>query len=180
MTNETAPLLEAATAKEESDGKWTLIFTRRFNHSIEDVWDALTIPEEVDQWAPYTPSRPLTATGEVTFTQDAGGGYVDTVAFEVTISERPRLLEYTMGQSVVRWELTADGQATSLTVQQTVPEAKWVSMGAAGWHICFDVLEHLLDGNPVGKRIGKTAMQYGWRDLNTGYASKFGTAAGGW
>src|SRR5947207_15489215 len=35
---------------------------------------------------------------------------------------------------------------------------------AAGWHICFDVLERLLAGEPIGRIVGPEAMKFGgWR-----------------
>jgi hypothetical protein len=48
-------------------------------------------------------------------------------------------------------------------------------MGAAGWHICFDVLDRLLAGQPIGRTVGPEAMKFGgWRRLNTEYAKQFG------
>ena len=48
-------------------------------------------------------------------------------------------------------------------------------MGAAGWHICFDVLERLLAGDPVGRIVGGDAMKFGWPRLHAEYARQFGT-----
>ena len=47
-------------------------------------------------------------------------------------------------------------------------------MGAAGWHICFDVLENLLAGDPVGRIVGGEAMRFGWPCLHAEYAAQFG------
>ena len=45
-------------------------------------------------------------------------------------------------------------------------------MGAAGWHICFDVLEQLLAGQPIGRIVGVEAMKLGgWQRLNAEYAN---------
>jgi hypothetical protein len=39
-------------------------------------------------------------------------------------------------------------------------------MGAAGWHICFDVLDHALSGTPIGRIVGPEAMKFGgWQRL---------------
>ena len=27
-------------------------------------------------------------------------------------------------------------------------DRRFIAMGAAGWHLCFDVLDHLLNGTP--------------------------------
>ncbi len=54
-------------------------------------------------------------------------------------------------------------------------------MGAAGWHICFDVLERLLAGRPIGRIVGAEAMKFGgWQRLNAEYAKQFGVETPGW
>ncbi len=50
-------------------------------------------------------------------------------------------------------------------------------MGAAGWHICLDVLTHSLDGKPLGRIVGAEAMKFEWPRLNTEYATQFGVEA---
>jgi hypothetical protein len=48
-------------------------------------------------------------------------------------------------------------------------------MGAAGWHIAFDVLDHPLSGTPIGRIVGPEAMKFsGWQRLNAEYAKQFG------
>ena len=54
-------------------------------------------------------------------------------------------------------------------------------MGAAGWHISFDVLDHLLSGTPIGRIAGVDAMKFaGWQRLNAEYAKQFGIEAPNW
>jgi hypothetical protein len=54
-------------------------------------------------------------------------------------------------------------------------------MGAAGWHICFDVLERLLARLPIGRIVGPEAMKFGgWQRLNAEYAKRFGVETPGW
>jgi len=37
----------------------------------------------------------------------------------------------------------------------------------AGWHISFDVLDHLLIGTPIGRIVASEAMKFGgWQRLN--------------
>jgi hypothetical protein len=48
-------------------------------------------------------------------------------------------------------------------------------VGAAGWHISFDVLERFLAGKPLGRIVGADAMKFaGWQRLNAEYARQFG------
>jgi len=53
-------------------------------------------------------------------------------------------------------------------------------MGAAGWHICLDVLDHLLSGAPIGRIVGPEAMKFGWQRLSAEYARQFGVEAPSW
>ena len=47
-------------------------------------------------------------------------------------------------------------------------------MVAAGWHICLDVADRLLDGTPVGVIRGDEALQFGWEPLRDSYAEHLG------
>ena len=38
---------------------WTLIFIRDLRHPPDEVWAALTDPEQLPAWAPYTADRHL-------------------------------------------------------------------------------------------------------------------------
>ena len=54
-------------------------------------------------------------------------------------------------------------------------------IGQTGWHICFDVLERLLAGDPIGRIGGGEAMKFeGWHRLNAEYAQQFGIEAPSW
>jgi hypothetical protein len=54
-------------------------------------------------------------------------------------------------------------------------------MGAAGWHICLDVLDSVLSGNPIGRMAGMETMKFeGWQRLNREYAQQLGVEAPGW
>jgi len=54
-------------------------------------------------------------------------------------------------------------------------------MGAAGWHIAFDVLDGLLSGTPIGRIAGAEAMKFdGWQRLNVEYAKQFGVETPNW
>ena len=46
---------------------------------------------------------------------------------------------------------------------------------AAGWHLCLDVAERLLDGQPLEPIRGDDARNYGWERLHDAYAERLGT-----
>jgi hypothetical protein len=60
-------------------------------------------------------------------------------------------------------------------------DRRFISWGAAGWHISLDVLDHLLGGTPIGRIIGADAMRFdGWQRLSAEYAKQFGVETPGW
>jgi len=98
----------------------------------------------------------------------------------VTRAEAPQVLEYKWGGNAIQWKLEAVGGRTRLTLWHNI-DRRFISMGAAGWHICLDVLERLLAGRPIGRMVGVDAMKFGgWQRLNAEYASQFGVEAPSW
>ena len=89
------------------------------------------------------------------------------------------MLEYNRGGNDIRWELEAFGGGTRLTLWHNIDRG-FISMGAAGWHICFDVLDRLLSGTPIGRIVAGGAMKFGWPRLNSEYARQFGIEVPNW
>ena len=62
---------------------------------------------------------------------------------------------------------------TRLTLWTSIPRA-YIAMGAAGWHVCFDILSAWLSGNPIGRTVGADATKVtGWQRLHAEYAKQF-------
>ncbi len=159
----------AAGARVQKDGeKWTLILVRDLRHRPETVWQALTDPEHLREWAPFEADGSLGTVGAVVNLTWAGTGRPQ--ATTVTRADAPEALEY----GDIRWELEAFGDGTRLKLWHSI-DRRFIAWGAAGWHICFDVLDRLLGGNPVGRMAGAEAMKSGeWQRLKTEYARQFG------
>ena len=71
----------------------------------------------------------------------------------------------------IRWKLEPLGDGTRLTLWHNIDRG-FISMGAAGWHICLDVLDRLLADDPIGRIVGGEAMKFGWPRLNAEYAKR--------
>ena len=125
--------------------------------------------------SPFTADRDLGTFGEATLTMVDGETREDLAA-EVTRAERPTLLEYTWGPDRVRWELAPTESGTRLTLRHTVGDDDLIPKIAAGWHLCLDVAERLLVGDPVGPIRGEDAKNYGWDDLRDAYAERLGSS----
>lgn len=167
----------AVGAEVLKDGeRWTLVLVRELRHSPEQIWAALTDPASLHEWAPFDADRSLDGVGPVTLT--TVGVPNAPSASKVTRAERPRLLEYTWGENEIRWLLEPLGASTRLTLWHNI-DRRFISMGAAGWHICIDVLDRLLADQPLGRIVGGDAMKVGWPRLNAEYAAQFGIEPAG-
>jgi uncharacterized protein YndB with AHSA1/START domain len=164
----------ASGADVRKDGeKWTLILVRELRHSPEKAWQALTDPAHLREWAPFDTDGSLGTVGTVNLTWVGNPKPLET---RVTRADAPKMLEY----GDIRWELEAFGGGTRLTLWHKI-DRRFISWGAAGWHICFDVLERLLAGEPIGRMAGGEAMKFGgWQRLNSEYAKQFGVKTPGW
>jgi uncharacterized protein YndB with AHSA1/START domain len=158
----------ASGAQVRKDGeKWTLILVRELRHSPEKVWQALTDPAHLREWAPFEVDGNLDTVGTVKLTWVGTPTPLET---RVTRADALKVLEY----NDTRWELEAFGGGTRLTLWHNI-DRRFISWGAAGWHISFDVLDGLLSGTPIGRIVGPDAMKFsGWQRLNAEYAKQFG------
>ena len=158
------------------DGEnWTLVLVRELRHPPAKVWKALTDPTHLREWAPFDADGSLASVGSVKLTT-VGAPKAVVSETHVTRADAPKLLEYNWGDKNLRWELEPLGDGTRLTLWHNI-ERPYISMGAAGWHICFDVLDRLLAGEPLGRIVGGEAMKFDWPRLNTEYAKQFGIQA---
>lgn len=163
----------AGGAHIRKDGeKWTLILVRELRHSPERVWDALTDPAQLREWAPFEADRSLATVGARAQLTWVGTGNVS--AATVTRADPPKILEF----HDIRWELEPLGHGTRLTLWHNI-DRRYIAWGAAGWHICFDVLNHLLSGDAIGRIAGSEAVKFGWQRLVADYARQFGIEAPG-
>lgn len=160
----------ATAAQVQKNGEmWTLILVRDLRHSPEKVWQALSQPEHLSQWAPFEADGNLAKVGATVKLTWVGTGRVSETT--VTQADPPRVLEF----HDIRWQLEPSTLGTRLTLWHSI-DRRYISWGAAGWHICFDVLDSLLAGKPIGRIAGPIAMHLSeWKRLTAEYAKQFGT-----
>jgi uncharacterized protein YndB with AHSA1/START domain len=168
-----------AEVRKEGD-KWTLVLVRELAHPPAKVWKALTEPEHLREWAPFDADRSLGAVGTAKLSA-VGAPTPQVSESQVKRADAPKLLEYSWGGQDLRWELEPlAGTGTRLTLWHNI-NRNFISMGAAGWHICFDVLDRLLGGHPMGRIVGPDALKLdGWQRLNAEYAKQFGVEPPSW
>jgi uncharacterized protein YndB with AHSA1/START domain len=159
--------------------QWTLVLVRDLSHPPAKVWLALTDPEHLREWAPYDADRNLASVGSARLST-VGAPKPMVSESVVKRAEAPKLLELSWGDQDLRWELAPLAGGTRLTLWHNINRG-FISMGAAGWHICLDVLRQLLAGEPIGRIVGMDAMKFeGWQRLNAEYAKQFGVEPPNW
>jgi uncharacterized protein YndB with AHSA1/START domain len=153
---------------------WELVVVRELRHPPEKVWLAITDPEHLREWAPFDADKSLTTAGanvKLTTVNAAQSFITET---RIMRADAPHFLEYMWGANPMRWELEPIPGGTRLTLSTAI-NRNFITMGAAGWHVCLDVLDHLLAGNPIGRLVGTDTMKFaGWQRLTNEYAQQFG------
>lgn len=158
---------------QKNGDEWTLVLVRELRHAPEKVWQALTDPAQLSEWAPFDADANLGTAGTTAHLSTIGAPAAQTSETTVTRAEAPSVLEYNWGDQILRWQLEPRNGGTRLTLWHNI-DRRFISMGAAGWHICLDVLDHLIGGAPIGRIVGGEAMKFEWKRLNKEYSSQFG------
>jgi len=171
----------ATAAQIRKDGEnWTLVVTRELRHSPVKVWQALTDPAELREWAPFDADASLGTVGANVKLTTLGAPAPRITETTVTRADAPRVLEYNWGGFDLRWQLEPVDGGTRLTLWTNI-DRRFIAMGAAGWQICLDVLDYQLGGTPIGRIAGPEAMKFsGWQRLHAEYAKQFGVATPAW
>ncbi len=165
-----------------SEDKWTLVLVRELRHSSEKRL-AGAHRSAASSWsgAPFEADGSLATVGNTVKLTTVGA---PTPQVSETKSDGeptlPRRSEYNWGGFDIRWELEGFRGGTRLTLWHNI-NRRFISMGAAGWHICLDV-----SGSPsrrksnLGRIVGGDAMKFDWQRLNVEYARQFGIEAPSW
>ena len=163
----------AAGAEVRKEGEnWTLVLARELRHPPAKVWQALTDPAELREWAPFDADRSMASVGPVKLSTVGSPAPVISET-QVTRADAAKLLEYRWGDGDMRWQLEPLGKGTRLTLWHNI-DRRYISWGAAGWHIAFDVMDRFLAGEPIGRMVGMETMKFeGWQRLTAEYAKQF-------
>ena len=121
---------------------WTFVLAKQLRHPPEKVWKALTDPKHLREWAPFDADGNLGKTGNTVKLTTVGTPQPYASETKVTRADPPNALEYSWGGNDMKWELEDYDGGTRLTLWASI-NRNYIAMGAAGWQICLDVLDHL-------------------------------------
>jgi uncharacterized protein YndB with AHSA1/START domain len=153
---------------------WELVVVRELRHSPEKVWLAITDPDHLREWAPFDADKNLGTAGVNVKLTTVNAPQPFITETRVMRADPPHFLEYMWGANPMRWELEPIPGGTRLTLSTAI-NRNFICMGAAGWHVCFDILASFLYGTPIGRLVGSDTMKFaGWQKLTNEYAQLFG------
>jgi len=154
---------------EQIAGTWRLRFVRELAHAPEQVWRALTEPQQLRAWFPQEIEGEWEVGAPLRFRSKYG-----EFDGEVLACEPPALLEFSWGPDRLRFELAParDGEACTLTLLDTLEELGKAARDGAGWHVCLDALEDSLAG-----RAPAADSSARWKQVHPGYVEDFGPEA---
>lgn len=128
----------------------TVRLERRYDATAEELWAILVEPRHVKNWLAEMTIEPRVG-GRVTF--DWHGDNQDEGV--IRVFDPPRVFEYTWtrrGESVIRFELTADGDGTLLTLEHRSPDIHHTVEVGAGWQSHLEAIGSLLAGSPTTRQ----------------------------
>ena len=145
------------------DGKGVVRMEGRYDTDIDDLWSALTDAERLARWiAEVEGDLRLGGEFRATFTSGwEGGGRVD-------VCEPPRRLLVTMApgqedETVISAELVADGDQTSLVLEERGLPLDVLPVHGAGWQAHIEDLAAHLAGRE------RTDWHTRWTELTPSY-----------
>lgn len=119
---------------------------RRLNHSVEDVWAMLTDNDLLKKWFQELRVGELREGGFMKF------DIADVLHEKLEITELKTLsvLEFDWFGDEVRFELHVAEYGCLLIFKEKVNSiTEQTKKDLAGWHVCLDVIQALLDGKPI-------------------------------
>lgn len=132
-------------------------FERLLHHPAEQAWAWLTDNDKLPQWFPELRAESLREGGAMKFDMQ-DGTFEEMPILEL---KHGSLLEYTWGNDIVRFELTPLPDGCRLVLIEKIRElTNHTPKDLAGWHVCLDVVEALMDGRVLPERMEEWKKRY--------------------
>jgi uncharacterized protein YndB with AHSA1/START domain len=134
---------------QQVENGYTARFERHLKHSVEKVWSSLTENEQLAKWFSELSIDDLREGGVVKF--DMQNGTFEE--FEILELKWHSVLEYTWGDDQVRFELYPEAEGCRLVLIEKIKRiTAHTPRDLAGWHVCLDVIEAMLEGRTLESR----------------------------
>ncbi len=123
-------------------------FDRHLKHSVEKVWSVLTENDKLAKWFPELSVDDLSEGGVIKF--ELPNGTSDEL--RITELKMFSVLEYSWWGDSVRFELYSEPEGCNLVLKRKIKTiTDHTSKDIAGWHVCLDVIDALLNDSTIGR-----------------------------
>lgn len=132
----------------QTDEGYNAEFIRQLAHPIEKVWAMLTENDKLQQWFDELTIEDLRKGGTISF--NMGDGNFEKM--EILEYEEGKLLTFEWTENQVTFQLQGKNGSTTLTMVEKINKiTPQTAKDLAGWHVCLDVIEALLDGKAISR-----------------------------
>lgn len=132
-------------------------FERHLKHSVQNVWSMLTENDKLAGWFSELKVEALREGGIIKF--DMQDGTFEEM--EIIELKTHSVLEYTWGDDCVRFELNeVSGGCRLVLIEKINKITDHTPRDLAGWHVCLDVINALLDGRTLESRENEWKIWY--------------------
>lgn len=136
-----------AEITQQNEG-YLAVFERNLAHSPKNVWNMLSDNSRLKQWFEELQISKSGKGGHFIF--DMGDGAFEEL--KITEYEEGRILAFEWWDDHVRFEVeNKNGESTLRlveTIQRITPQT---AKDLAGWHVCLDVIESILDDEKIDR-----------------------------
>ncbi len=150
---------------------YVLLVERRLDYSMDAVWRALTETDLLAQWFPARVDGEWTVGAPLRFTFPSGQApdlTEEDLRGRVLIVDPPHLLEFQWGQHRMRFEVLEAESGCVFRLSEGFDDPSWGAKSAAGWEMCLENLDLILDGAAALKFAASV-----WRSKFRVYAAQF-------
>lgn len=134
-----------ATIQKEN-GNYIARYERQFQHSMEAVWAMLTENQKLKLWFGELEIVDLRIDGLIQFDMQ-DGSFEDMKILDYAPL---KTLAFEWGEDIVRFELSPMSEGSKLVFIETISAiTEQTPRDLAGWHICLDAIQALLDGDSI-------------------------------
>ncbi|QCJ40651.1 SRPBCC family protein [Bacillus sp. S3] len=131
---------------EKIENHYRAHFERRLQHNVEEVWAWLTENEKLAKWFNELRVGDLSEGGFMRF--DMQDGTFEELA--ITELKLYSVFQFSWWADTVRFELFPDSDGYKLVLIETIEKmTDHTPKDLAGWHVCLDVIEALMDGRTI-------------------------------
>lgn len=134
---------------EKVESGYTARFERNFKYSVEKAWAMLTENDELSKWFANLRIDDLREGGIIKFDMQDGS----FEEMEILELKTYSVLEYTWGEDKVRFELSPDPEGCRFVLTEKINViTNHTPKDLAGWHVCLEVIQALLDDRTLVSR----------------------------